>query len=250
MKEEFVQLRAALDQFTAGQRTTRFFFRDDDVDEDEPSLRRLLEVFGRCGVPVNLAVIPGRLTDAAVALLQGSSLIQQDLIELNQHGWMHVNHETEGRKCEFGPGRSYDEQLSDIARGRRVLEDAFGAHFSPVFVPPWNRCTTETFRALERVGFQALSRLRGGEELTGYNFRELSVTLDLHRWKGGVTMKSPAEIVNEVVSQMRELQTVGVMLHHKVMDEEAFSFLALLVDELRSHACVRFHTFQSLLRAG
>ena len=92
--------------------------------------------------------------------------------------------------------------------------------------------------------------MRGAQPIGGYSFRELSVTLDLHRWKGGVTMKSPAEIIDELLLQTREFQTVGVMLHHKVMDEEAFSFLALLLDELRSHSGVRFHTFRSLLRVA
>jgi predicted deacetylase len=111
------------------------------------------------------------------------------LIELNQHGWRHTNHEPEGRKCEFGASRSFEEQLADIARGREVLEHAFGKAFSPVFTPPWNRCTQDTYRALDQLGFRALSQLQGKQPVAGYNFRELSVRLDLFRWKGGAVMK-------------------------------------------------------------
>jgi hypothetical protein len=48
-----------------------------------------------------------------------------DLIELDQHGWQHTNHETTGRKCEFGPSRSYEQQYADIAQGKALLEAAF-----------------------------------------------------------------------------------------------------------------------------
>ena len=249
MTEMFDRLRDTLTRLTAQRRTINLFFRDDDVDEDEATLHRLLEIFGHREIPVNLAIIPARLTASASALLREALRRRPELLELNQHGWQHVNHETAGRKCEFGPSRNYADQLSDITHGKKVLEDAFGDAFTPVFVPPWNRCTTETFRVLDELGFQALSRLRQKETVTDDNFRELSVTLDLYRWKGGATRKEPREFIDELISQLSEFETPGVMLHHKVMDEAACSFLASLLDELRRHTCVRFHTFQSLLKA-
>lgn len=248
MTQEFAQLSSLLAQRAARQQTVELFFRDDDVAEDEPALRRMLELFARCAVPLNLAVIPGRLTEAATKLLRKYLKAHPGLFEVNQHGWMHVNHETTGRKCEFGPGRSEAEQLADIARGRQIMTAAFGADFSAVFVPPWNRCTEATLRALDQPGFEALSQLKGKTAVTGDNFIELSVTLDLHRWKGGATLRSPGEIVTELMAQINAGEIIGVMLHHQVMDERAFSFLARLLDELRAQSCVRMHTFQSLLK--
>ncbi|HMY74706.1 MAG TPA: polysaccharide deacetylase family protein, partial [Blastocatellia bacterium] len=223
------------------------FFRDDDVAEDEPTLRRLLDLFAEFEIPINLEIIPGKLTEAAIALLGAYRAAHPDLFEFNQHGWMHVNHETEGRKCEFGASRSFDEQLADIRQGREVLQDAFGEAFSPVFTPPWNRCTEATYQALDQLQFRALSKLRGKTEVTGHGFRELSVTLDLFRWKGGATMKAPREFIEELHTQLRELDTVGIMLHHQVMDEAAFEFLALLLEMLRGLPQIRFQTFRSLL---
>jgi len=83
----------------------------------------------------------------------------------------------------------------------------------------------------------------------GYGFRELSVTLDLFHWKGGAVMKTPGEFIGELMEELNQLDTVGIMLHHKVMDETAFGFLGLLLDELRRSKAIRFHTFQSLLKA-
>ncbi len=39
---------------------------------------------------------------------------------------------------------------------------------------------------------------------------------------------------------------IGLLLHHKVMDAEAFYFLDQLLAELAGYPCVQFHTFQSL----
>lgn len=248
MKEIIAQLRPALDELASTGRQAQVFFRDDDVDEDEPTLHQLLECFIRCDVPINLEVIPGRLTISSIGLLNQCQRYQPGLIELDQHGWQHVNHEPTGRKCEFGSSRSYDQQYEDIARGRKMLESAFGAAFSPVFTPPWNRCTPDTFRVLDELGFQVLSRDSSNAPITGYGFRELSITLDLYRWKNGAAMKAPEEIIRELGAQCRTQTRVGIMLHHKVMDEIAFELLEAMLTTLRQHPAVQLHSFQSLMQ--
>lgn len=224
------------------------FFRNDDVDEDEAPLRRLLRLFLERNTPVNLGVIPGRLTAACAELLAESVGDAPALLELNQHGWLHLNHEREGRKCEFGASRTYAEQLADIARGQARMTESFGPNWFPVFVPPWNRCAEETLGAIDHLGFRAFSAKQGSSVVTGRRFEEISITLDLYRWNGGARMKSPVEFVDELIAQLSRQQTIGVLLHHKVMDEQAFFFLDSLLDTLAAHPAVRFHTFQSLLR--
>jgi peptidoglycan/xylan/chitin deacetylase (PgdA/CDA1 family) len=250
VKDALTQLRSSLDRLRSEGREIDLFFRDDDVDEDENSLRRLLSVFLEEEAPVNLQIIPGRLTPAAASLLLRHHRSRPDLFEFNQHGWRHINHEREVRKCEFGPSRNFAEQLADIASGRRVLEEALGGAFSLVFTPPWNRCTAETLRALDRLGFQGYSGFRSGEPIRGYGFRDVSVTLDLHRWRNGVAMKRADEIVSELIAQLRELDTIGIMLHHKVMDEDGFDLLARLLEELSRSETISFHRFQSLPSKG
>lgn len=234
---------------SASGRTINLFFRDDDVDEDESSLRALLETFLRHQMPINLEVIPAQLTAAALTWLRRCHAQWPDLVELNQHGWQHINHEPTGRKCEFGASRDYDAQLADIRQGKEVLAQGLGAAFSPIFTPPWNRCTMDTYLALDELGFHALSALRSRQPIVGYSFRELSVTLDLYRWRGGARMKAPGELISELIAQIRAGDTIGVMLHHKVMDEAARMWLQQLLATLRRSDRVRFHTFQSLLKA-
>lgn len=232
----------------------RVFFRDDDVDEDEVTLRRLLRLFLQRRIPINLGVIPGRLTAACAELLTQSINAAPALIELNQHGWLHINHEggreREGRKCEFGPSRTYAEQLADIAQGQAQMNEAFGPRWFPVFIPPWNRCVEDTYRALDQLGFRALSAKQGSSVVTGYRFKEISITLDLFNWRGGASLRPADEIVDELTLRLGRQQTIGVMLHHKVMDERAWAFMDSLLDSLASHPSVGFHTFRSLLQSS
>jgi hypothetical protein len=247
MNSSLTRLKSALARRGQQAAPLRLFFRDDDVDEDEATLGRLLRLFLERNTPINLGVIPGRLAVACAELLAESVGATPALLGLNQHGWLHLNHEREGRKCEFGPSRTYAEQSADIAQGRARMTEAFGPNWFPVFIPPWNRCTEETHRALDHLGFRALSAKQGGTVVTGYRFEEISITLDLYRWNEGARMKSPEEIVDDLIAQLSRRQPIGVALHHKVMDERAFSFLVSLLDTLASHPTARFHTFQSLL---
>lgn len=240
-------LRQFLDEKQTEGRELHLFLRDDDVDEDEESLKHLLDLALARGVPMNLEIIPGRLTPACTATLKNVLRADRALLSLDQHGWIHSNHEPEGRKCEFGPSRSFTQQLNDIAQGKAILESTFEELFFPAFTPPWNRCTTDTYRALDELGFQVLSKDRGKDGITGYRFSEISTTLDLYTWKGGARMKAPHEIVQVLISQMDMLPMVGLLLHHKVMEREAFVFLDQLMAELTRSAAVRLHTFQTLL---
>jgi predicted glycosyltransferase len=223
------------------------FLRDDDVDEDEETLSHLLDIALARSVPMNLEIVPGRLMANTIAILKNTLRADPSLLSLNQHGWIHANHEIEGRKCEFGPARSLLQQGEDIARGKALLETAFEDRFYPAFTPPWNRCTKDTYQVLDELGFLILSKDRGKEPIAGYRFKDISTTLDLYTWKTGARMKAPHEIVQGLISQMQELPVVGLLLHHKVMDAAAFYFLDQLLRELSRFPVIRFHTFQTLL---
>ncbi len=231
-----------LQQQLALSKSLNVFFRDDDVDEDEPTLRRLLTIFAQRNVPVILGVIPATLTPECTSLLTEFSAS----IEIVQHGWQHMNHELTGRKCEFGSSRSLPEQLADIARGQARMNEAFGEHWFPAFIPPWNRCTAQTYQVLDQLGFRVLSQLHClASPVTGFSWQEISVTLDLYRWKEGAMLKPQAEILQAISQQLMQTPPIGIMLHHKVMNDEAFLFLEQLLDALRQASAIRFHTFGS-----
>ena len=60
-------------------------------------------------------------------------------------------------------------------------------------------------------------------------------------------MKSPDDIVHTLIGQLEALPLVGLLLHHKVMTNDAFRFLDQLLCELTRHSVVRFHTFRTVL---
>lgn len=224
------------------------FFRDDDAAEDRPSLRRLLGLFEGQRAPLNLEVIPGLLTAAGAQLLRAAATRHPELIGLNQHGWRHENHESTGRKCEFGPSRDEEQQLEDLRRGRQRLEEAFGDAFFPVFTPPWNRCTAVTHRALVALGFAAISDISSKRNPPAEGLMRIPATIDIIDWQGTRDLRPVDELLDELMEQIRAGGPIGILLHHQVMSDAAFDFLARLLDELRAAEAIGLHLFPSLLR--
>jgi hypothetical protein len=216
-----------------------YFFRDDDADRDVSELRRLLDLFEHCASPLSLAVIPGTLTAECAKLLAD----RWPAIEIHQHGWMHVNHEAGGRKCEFGPSRAFEEQRNDIERGQERLRSFIDARCAPIFTPPWNRCTLDTCHALTDLGFRALSKDQS-PRFRQAGLPEMSISVDLFEWKPERRLKTAAQIAGEISDASGQGRPVGVLLHHKVMDNTAFALVEALV------RCLRAMPETRLLRLG
>ncbi len=242
-------LRPQLETLQAKGKTLSVFLRNDDGDKDEDTLRQLFDITLSRQVPLHVAVIPKTLTNAGVRLLRDIKHAQPELLELGQHGFQHLNHETTGRKCEFGVSRSFEKQLNDIANGKKILEETLQEYFAPIFTPPWNRCTKDTLKAVEQLGFEIFSRDNSNPPATGYGFQEISTTLDFFTWKDGAKMKNPKDLTEELIKQLNTNHPVGLLLHHKVMNAEDFAFLDELLAELKRYPVVHFHTLQSLVVA-
>jgi hypothetical protein len=148
-------------------------------------------------------------------------------VPVHQHGLAHANHETEGRKHEFGPCRSREDQLRDIEAGRRVLAESLGPLVQPIFTPPWNRCTRDTALCLVELGFEVLSRESRAEPFGVAGLRELPVSLDFVRL-------APDELARRFAAAR---PPIGVMFHHAEMDggelDRAEELLALLASHER-----------------
>src|SRR5262249_32889175 len=126
-------LRWALDALPA---PVTFFFRDDDIGWDDDRLLDLLDILGHHSLPVDLAAPPAAISIDLARTLRARAEASPELVAVHQHGFAHVNHEPEGRKCEFGPSRSAADQRRDIDCGRRRLADVFGPIVQPIFTPP------------------------------------------------------------------------------------------------------------------
>jgi peptidoglycan/xylan/chitin deacetylase (PgdA/CDA1 family) len=224
-------LRTALDEAPA---PVEVFFRDDDAGWGDERLLELIARFEATGLPLDLAVIPAELTPRLAETLR------ERPVGLHQHGYAHVNHQREGRRCEFGSDRSRAQQQDDIARGRERLRELLGDRLDPFFTPPWNRCTRDTGEALVALGFAALSREHRAERLG--LLPEVSVHLDVARL-------TPEELDARFAAHVRAGGPVGVMFHHAVMEDADLGRGAALLELLAAHANVAPRTLAELVAA-
>jgi peptidoglycan/xylan/chitin deacetylase (PgdA/CDA1 family) len=223
-------LRAVLDERA---RPVWFFFRDDDAGWGDDELETLLDVFEPHGLPLDVAAIPAATTDATAHLLLGRRAEGRNDVIAHQHGLEHVNHEPEGRKCEFGVSRSPEQQSEDIARGREQLGALLG-DLPAVFTPPWNRCAPWTAEVLRDLGFAVLSRDVSAGRAGVPGLLELPVSVD---WFGK-RKKVPVDRAGrgDLLAQAAAGDApVGVMLHHAVTSAEDFHDIGQLLALVAAH---------------
>ena len=226
------------------QTPVRVFFRDDDGGWADERLRELTNEFIEQDLPLDIAVIPDALTEASVDVI-GALLEAGDRVAIHQHGFSHVNHQLSGRSCEFGSDRNYEQQQSDIAKGQQKLADTFGTQVTPIFTPPWNRCTSDTAVALQSLGFQQLSRIINSEPIDKA-VPEIPVAVDWLKKRKGERLDTP-ELVNYISGLFdTEDEMIGVMLHHEHMDRENRDLLRQLIDTLRASGIVSFHSMMDI----
>jgi hypothetical protein len=226
-------LRRLLDDRGEGK-PVRFFFRDDDVGWADDRLWALLDRFDRVGLPVDLAVIPAALTPQLSRLLAHRLSASSGRLAVHQHGYTHDNHEPAGRKHEFGPSRTPQQQHGDIWRGRELLAEAFGPYVVPIFTPPWNRCTPATGRALLDLGVRVLSCDDTAPPLDLPGLAELPVRVDWFAHHKGV--RHPRAALGTLLAETAAAgHPVGVMLHHELMADEELADLAELLELVAGH---------------
>jgi peptidoglycan/xylan/chitin deacetylase (PgdA/CDA1 family) len=223
-------LRAALDARSA---PVWFFFRDDDAGWDDPALEALLDVFEPHGLPLDLAAIPLAATARTVELITSRQDDGRNDLRVHQHGLAHVNHEPEGRKCEFGVSRPPEQQREDLAHGRDVLRGLFG-DLPSVFTPPWNRCAPWTAEVARDLGFTVLSRDVSAGTAGIPGLLELPITVDwfAKRRKVPVDRAGRGELLAEAAAGDGP---VGLMLHHEVMSPEDREDVGALLALVGSH---------------
>ncbi|MFN2354127.1 MAG: polysaccharide deacetylase family protein [Desulfopila sp.] len=207
----------------------RVFFRADDIGVPSKNFSTMLKLFQQYLVPLGLAVVPTWLT-----ALRWHSLcaeIDTEKAELfcwHQHGWTHKNHETRGKKQEFGDSRPADSIAHDLLRGRNRLEQLLGAAFSPLFTPPWNRCGATALELLATSGYTALSRSSGAHPLPPTGFADIQINVDLHTRREADPQVSARQLFAELEIALASGHA-GIMLHHQRMNRHAFDLLECLL---------------------
>jgi peptidoglycan/xylan/chitin deacetylase (PgdA/CDA1 family) len=207
------------------------FFRADDIAAPGRRFTRLLDIFSSHRAPLCLAVVPAWLTRPRWQALIRAGHRAASCWCWHQHGWRHTNHETQGKKQEFGPMRSRADLEHDIRCGRQRLENLLGNYFYPVFTPPWNRCDQKTLAVLKDLGYAAVSRSRGSRPPSAAGLLSFDVNVDLHTRKERSAADGWENLFAELHSAIASGRG-GIMIHHQRMNDAAFAFLEILLGAL------------------
>lgn len=224
------------------------FFRDDDCGWSDDRLLLLLDIFADFGFPVDLAAIPAALNSALAQKLSRRMAAHPERLRIHQHGYAHLNHEPAGKKCEFGPARDYISQRHDIESGQHRLAELLGAAPDPIFTPPWNRCTAVTARCLAELGFQVLSRDSHAAQFGGSGLVELPIAVDWFAQRKKVRLDR-IEWGKLLAAKLQSEASIGIMLHHAVMDADEMQALAQLLSVLARHPNAKCHTMREVAAA-
>lgn len=204
------------------------FLRADDIGVISKNFFDLLTIFKNHTMPLCLAVVPTWLTQSRWDTIQAYTDTSLPIWCWHQHGWKHSNHETAGKKYEFGPSRSDKSIRTDLERGRKKLESLIGTDFSPFFTPPWNRCSERTHKILIQLQFRGISRSRG-EQKNPAPLPDCYINVDLHTRKEIEPAASLDGLCNECGQAIRDGR-MGIMLHHQRMNNNAFTVLDGLLE--------------------
>ncbi|MEZ5425073.1 MAG: glycosyltransferase [Pyrinomonadaceae bacterium] len=210
-------LRPVREILTREEGEVRIFFRDDDAGLGDERLFSLLDIFEKYRMRLDLAAIPKAVTRELAGKLTDRIRRSNGLFSVHQHGFAHVNHEPDGRKCEFGKRRTTDRQFEDVSDGKKILSELFGPLVQPIFTPPWNRCTNATAGVLRDLGFQILSRESEAERLDLNGLLEVPVSIDWFAKRKGVFLEKE-QIGRMLAGKIAGGKAFGIMLHHAETD--------------------------------
>ncbi len=242
------------------------FIRNDDVGANHDpctnknacktvpeSLKNMTEICAQNNVPITLGVVPNMLNDQHIKWIKGVMKTYPDIVEICQHGYTHEDH---GCK-EFGSCRTHEQQLSDIEKGMKLMDEKLG-FISKTFIPPNNRYTPDTLSALKQLRFEIISAkyrkkgihgainkisdtigtngllgLPASKHMQSRNgIKEISISIDFSSSYDPVKNKTAEQIINELESYENE-KVVGIMFHHWTFENNDLKIFQSIIEQLK-----------------
>ena len=232
-------LRAELDRWADAGRSASLWFRDDDAIKPTPALARLLDLTRRHAVPLTLAVIPAPSGEALA-----SCLAKESHVAVAVHGWTHTNYADDlSKKQELGQDRPEGVVLDELGQGFRKLEALYPSRFVPMLVPPWNRIAGPLLPHLKGFGYRAVSVY--GPAKANSPIPLVNTHVDIMDWQGTRGGRPHGELVGLLVAELQDrflgdAEPIGILTHHLVHDENAWSFIDRLLQETSGHPAIRW----------
>lgn len=212
------------------------------------SFGSLCRLFAHFNTPLALAVVPSWLNESRITYLFQLAPPSVPLWEWHQHGWRHTNWERSGKKAEFGSSRTEDQKWQDLWKGQNRLKEILHQHFVPVFTPPWNRLSPDTFSMLLNLGFRAVSidqKLRF--HTVRNHLKNFRIFLDLHTRKTSDYSRAFDELMDNCKRLFSVKEPAGIMIHHSRMNLNAFLFLANFIELAKNSSSIKITSFREML---
>jgi hypothetical protein len=230
-----------LDRWSDAGKTATFWWRDDDAVAPTPQLERLFQCAQ--SVPIALAVIPRDVTRELVERLQDLSSVM-----VLQHGWSHVTHENGGLN-EYPASRSEFEVSRELALGRNLLNEFFGAQAMPVFVPPYHGFDDRFLPLLLFNGITAISRK--GPRLsrtTAGKLLQVNAHIAPIQWTVPPFFGEDEDYLTTIIDHLQgkraerydPAEPTGLLTHHLVQNERSYDFIARLIDAVSAHGAAEW----------
>ncbi|AGW13983.1 polysaccharide deacetylase family protein [Megalodesulfovibrio gigas] len=210
------------------------FFRADDCGVPGNVWQEFVHLFLLRRLPLAPSLVPAWLTAARWKILAAQVAAAPTLFAWHQHGRQHVNHETAGKKMEFGPARTREEKHLDLTAGRLRLETLLGPAFLPLFTPPWNRVDEDTLELLAELGYAAISRSRNARPPALPSLPDVYINVDLHTRKEPTPDAAWTGLLQEL-EDGAAAGRIGIMCHHQRMNRAALDWLAGFLSLLAGH---------------
>ncbi|MGW8193440.1 MAG: polysaccharide deacetylase family protein [Desulforhopalus sp.] len=227
-------------------KTPLLFFRADDIGIPSAKFSRLISCFLRHRLPLCLATVPAWVNGKRLTALRRITGPDSSQWCWHQHGRLHRNFEESGKKQEFGPSRPKEVIRTHLQKGRNRLEEILDTNFTPVFTPPWNRCSSDTLETLADLQFSAVSRFLNAMPPAPDDLPEFPVNVDLHTRREPTPQQSFDNLLREI-EQALASGFCGVMIHHQKMNRKDFHFLDLLLDIMQSRGKTAPVDFRDLI---
>ncbi|MGH6904815.1 MAG: hypothetical protein ACREIR_18975, partial [Geminicoccaceae bacterium] len=140
---------------------------------------------------------------------------------------------------------------AELARGRAMLQDAFGCGFLAVLVPPWNRLDGGLIERLADCGFIGLSTF-GPRALpeAAQGLPQVNTHLDPIDWRGTRLFVGEAAALGRLIALQGADEPIGILSHHLTMDEDGWAFLDRLLRLLAAHPGARLCRAAELFEAA
>ena len=233
-------LEKELDLFEKNQTPATFWLRDDDAIESTSELEIFLDVIEN--TPLGLAVIPKNMKSNLLDVVHNNKNIT-----VIQHGWQHISHEKNGLN-EYPDSRNKEDVLFEFSMGKKILEEAFGSKYRPIFVPPWHGISANFFKLLMQSGIFHISS-KGNSLFSKYDdVFVANIHCGTVKWTTPPSFDHPSVYLEQIISHLRQRriglsrkgEVTGIASHHLVQNKESLIFIKKFINIVNEHPAAKF----------